>query len=324
MSAAILAAAAVLSFFLSGMEAAVTAHSRLRLRRWVREGRRSARVLLGYLDRPENFLWTVLVGNTLANLTVVWLAVTALEQWRSDSPAAFWTAFVGCVIALYTVCELLPKQLFRLFPNRLSLGLLLPFRAAHFALSPLVALVERFTAALLRLTGGRAFGGRMFADREELRAFMAESETALHPTERAWIGRVMDLQHRTLASVARPLDASSTVEAHAPVANILAQCRSTGLTRYPVWGGQGPTRRVIGVLSVKSLIYSEPNPRRRTAEDHMRPAMFLDESLRLESALERLQRAGEHLAIVVDASRRERGLVTLADLLGTIFVAAES
>ena len=69
-----------LSFFLSGMEAGVFALSRLRIRQQMRAGLPSAKVLYNYLENPENFLWTILVGNTVANLLILgWLVVVALK-----------------------------------------------------------------------------------------------------------------------------------------------------------------------------------------------------------------------------------------------------
>ena len=64
-----------LSFFMSGMEAGVFALSRLRIRQLMRAGKPRAKVLHGYLEKPEDFLWTILVGNTLANFVAVSLAV---------------------------------------------------------------------------------------------------------------------------------------------------------------------------------------------------------------------------------------------------------
>ena len=59
------------SFLLSGMEAGVFALSRPRIRQQMRAGKPSARVLHGFLENPENFLWTIFVGNTLANFYVL-------------------------------------------------------------------------------------------------------------------------------------------------------------------------------------------------------------------------------------------------------------
>jgi CBS domain containing-hemolysin-like protein len=52
--------------------------------------------------------------------------------------------------------------------------------------------------------------------------------------------------------------------------------------------------------------------------------LFLDEATRLEDALRRLQRSGHHFAIVMGADRREHGLITLWDILRTVFGDAAS
>jgi len=60
----------ILSFLFSGMEAGVLALNRLRIRQLMRSGNRRAQALHNYLERPENFLWTILIGNTLAKFCV--------------------------------------------------------------------------------------------------------------------------------------------------------------------------------------------------------------------------------------------------------------
>ena len=309
----------MLSFFMSGMETGVMALSRLRIRQWLREGRSGARTLLGYLDRPENFLWTILVGNTLANFAAVALIVMDLHNAWGDRPALFWGAFLGVGAGVYLFSELLPKTLFRLFPNRLCLRLVWLFRILHFALSPLVAFVGRFTALLLLLTGGRALTGRLFGNRDEFRALMQESGAALKPAERTLIDRVLDLQTRTVGQIATPLEKADTVASSAPVAEVLALCRDRHHTRLPVWDRAKGPRRIVGVVSLRNLLHGEAAPARSTAGDWLRPALFLDESTRLEEALQRLQRGGEHLAIVVDATGKERGIVSIGDILRVLF-----
>src|SRR6266705_805941 len=69
-----------LSFLLSGMESGVFALSRLRVRRQLRAGRRSAKVLHDFLENPENFLWTILVGNTVANFIILGWLIQVLQQ----------------------------------------------------------------------------------------------------------------------------------------------------------------------------------------------------------------------------------------------------
>lgn len=309
----------LLSAFLSGMEAGVMALSRLRVRHLARQGNRGARTILRYLEAPENFLWTILVGNTLANFALVMLLATDLHQWFGDRPAILWPAFIGLGLTLYLFGDLLAKALFRKFPNRLTLKLAPVFQLLHVVLTPLVSGVERFAALLLKLTGAPTLTNSLFGNRDELRALVFDSGKHLGATERTLIARVLDLQNRTVGQVTRPLDLVESVTATTPVREVVAKCAATGHTRLPVWSSDRRDRRIVGVVSLKNLLYRESLPEDATAGSHLIPAQFLDESLRLEVALRRLQRSGQPLAIVVDRNGRERGLISLADILKVVF-----
>jgi len=310
-----------LSFFLSGMEAGVFALSRLRIRHWMRQGNPRARALYGYLERPENFLWTIMVGNTLANLGAVsigvWWLYGALHEWR-------WllvVVLVAGILVFYAALELLPKMVFRLYPNRLCMMLAVPFRLVHLALKPLVAPVTLISRWLLRWSGGRRFTGHLFGNRDELRLVMQESAQGLTTEERAMIGRVLDLQNITIRQITTPMSKVVAVPAQSPVAEVLALGRERGVNRLPVWREQQKQgeRRVEGLLSIWSLLYAENLDEKKTARDFLKPALFLDDEMRLEVALRQMQRTGQRLAIVLGRDQRELGIVSLQDILKTIF-----
>ncbi len=83
----VLAACLGLSFLLSGMEAGVFALNRLRVRRLARAGKPSAKLLQQFLENPEKFLWTILVGNTLASFLILGWTVAKLHEWFFEHPA---------------------------------------------------------------------------------------------------------------------------------------------------------------------------------------------------------------------------------------------
>ena len=148
-----------LSFLFSGMESGVLALNQFRVRQLARAGDRRARVLHGCLEDPEDFLWTILVGNTVVNFVIFSVALVQLRDWLHGRPV-LWLVVVGAaVFVFYIVCELVPKTLFLRHPNRLTLALARPFRAIHGLLAPLVALVAWFSRGLLRYTGGKTFTG---------------------------------------------------------------------------------------------------------------------------------------------------------------------
>ncbi len=307
------------SFLLSGMEAGVFALNRLRIRKLMRGGLSRARALHGYLERPEEFLWTILVGNTLANFTAASLLVVELHIRFQDRPVIFATVFITVVFLFFALCELLPKILFRTYPNRLCLALAIPFRVVHVILSPVVEMVRWLADGLLRWTGGKVFTGHLFSNRDELRALMQESSTALTGAERVMINRVLDLQHLTVRQAMLPFEKVVSVHTTTPLTEVLALYREKPITRMPVWQEDSGRRRIAGVLDLRSILFLPPGEPGSTAGQHLKPALFLDDALRLEEALRRMQKNGQRLAIVLGRDRREAGILCMADILKVIF-----
>ena len=308
-----------LSFFFSGMEAGVFALSRVRIRRLVRSGNANARRLNRYLDQPEEFLWTILTGNTLANFTVASFAVVMMGEWARSHPALFVIAFLLGALAFYALCELFPKMLFRLYPNRLCMLFSRLFSVLHFFMRPIVALLRWLSRGLLHWSGGQTFQPQVFGTREEMRVLMQDSAQEFSSEERGMINRVLDLQNLTVSHVLVPMSRAVTVNMDTVVTDALALCRERGLSRLPVWRPDGETRRIAGVFSLKSLLYGEDLDPSKHAGDYVKPAAFVDVDMRLEEAMRHLQRAGQRLAIVLARDGREIGIVSLQDLLKAVF-----
>ena len=313
-----LAACLALSFLLSGMEAGVFALNRLRVRQLARAGRPSARLLHNFLEHPENFLWTILVGNTLANFIILGWVVATLHNQFPGRYALITGLFTGMVFLFYALFDLLPKMLFRAHPNSLCLSAANVFRPVNFALSPLVAIVADISGLILGWTGGRVFTGRLFGSREEMRVVMQESAQAFTSDERVMINRVLDLQNYTVGQIAIPLAKTVTVEKDTPVGEVLKLAQERNLSRLPVWELRDG-RRIAGLLAVNALLFSDALDLQSPAALHVTPALFMEEDVRLEVALRRMQRAGQRLAIVLARDGSEAGIVTLEDILKLMF-----
>lgn len=317
--AVVLLGCLVLSFVLSGMEAGVFALSRLRIRQQMRAGNASARVLHQFLENPENFLWTIVVGNTLVNFVVIGWFVSALHGQVALQSGWFVLWFCLVVFIFYTFFDLLPKMVFRTYPNRLCLLFARPFRGLHIGLRPLVTVMEWGARWMLRWSGGKKFSGHLFGNREELRQAFQESEQVFTSEERTMINRVLDLENATVRQITKPLAEAVTISAEAPVAEAMRLLRESGHTRLPVWQNRDGAQRIAGLVSAESLLFGPPvEPTRKVAE-LITPGLFLAEDLRLDAALERLQRGGQRLAVVLSREGREIGIVGLEDILKTIF-----
>ena len=308
-----------LSFLMSGMETGVLSLSRIRIRQMRREGNRRAEILQGYLEKPDTFLWTILVGNTIANFILLAIIAVTLHDWLSGHAAIALIIFLVAVFVLYALCELLPKMLFRQYPNRLSLMAVAPFRLVSFVLAPIVAFISWVSNRMLRVKGVGQMSGTIFGNRDELRFAFQESVHGLTSEERVMITRVLDLQNLTVGSITIPFERVMSVHAQTPMKQALALSRENRHTRFPVMQSEKGRPHVLGILSLKRLIYSVDMDSERPASEFLKPALFFEEHVRLEEALRRMQRSGQRMAIVLGRDRREIGIVTLQDILRTIF-----
>jgi CBS domain containing-hemolysin-like protein len=314
-----LALCLLLSFLLSGMEAGVFALNRLRVRRLARSGNHSAQLLNGFLEKPEKFLWTILVGNTLVNFIFLGWFIAKLHEWFVGQFLLNIGLFAAIVFLFYSFFDLLPKMLFRTYPNRLCLYTARIFRLVYIVLRPVVSIVEKISHTALRWTGAQTFTGRLFGNREELRAVMQEAAQALTTDEHAMINRVLDLQNFTVGQITTPWAKTFSVEASLVLHEALRLAREKNLSRMPVWESREGQRRIAGMLDVSALLYRETLDETKVVAEFMSPALFLDDDTRLEVALRRMQRAGQQLAIVFAPNRTEAGVVALEDILKLMF-----
>jgi len=131
------------------------------------------------------------------------------------------------------------------------------------------------------------------------------------------IDRVFDLQNARVGQITVPLSKVVSVPATALLSEVLALCRQRNLTRLPVLDAQ--TGRITGIIDLERILYRSDLDLKKTAGHYLAPALFVPESLLVEEVLRRLQRSGGRMAIVLDRTHHEIGIVSLQDILRVIF-----
>ena len=133
------------------------------------------------------------------------------------------------------------------------------------------------------------------------------------------INRVLDLQSLTVRQIAAPLSLTTTVTAQTPIGEVLALARERGVTRVPVWEASESGRRIVGLISLASVLYRGDVEAARPVRDYLQPALYLNAEERLEVALQRMQRGGQRLAVVLGIDGTETGVISLEDILKVMF-----
>jgi CBS domain containing-hemolysin-like protein len=308
-----------ISFLCAGMESGLFSLSRWRIRQQMRAGNKRAALLNHYLENSENLIWTILVGNTLAAFTAIAIVAVFLLGHFAGHALLASSTFIGAVFLFYIFCDLLPKMLFRLFPNRLSMFMATPFRLLHLVLSPFVAVVEGLAGVLLIWTGGKVYTGHVFTNRQELRLFMRDTAQELTSDEKTMINRVLDLQMFTVRQLLIGFQQAPGLDPSSKMADAIALFRQMPQNTIPVWTPEGKSRRVAGVLNLKSFLF---NPEVRPDDpvtQHLSSVLYISEDTPVEQALRRMQKTGQRLAVILGRNRQELGVVTLETVLRVIF-----
>jgi CBS domain containing-hemolysin-like protein len=133
------------------------------------------------------------------------------------------------------------------------------------------------------------------------------------------INRVLDLQNFSIGQVTIPIAKTVGVEKNTPVKTVLQVAREKNLSRFPVWEWRDGRRRIAGLVAINSLLFNPALDLQSPVSAHLTPALFMEEDVRFEIALRRLQRAGQRLAIVLARDGTEVGIVALEDILKQMF-----
>lgn len=303
------------SFFFSGFETGMLALNRVRLRALVRKKSHRATILARYQEKPERYLATSLVGNTIVNtIAATLVAFVLLQHWPKWGGLL---AFVITTCVLFVLCELVPKSLFRLFPTRLSVALADVIHVLYTALLPLVWVFSLITSALLRTFGESKPREDIFVSREELKRLVLDSEAGgqVTPEERRMIQEAFNLRHVTLDHIMTPWSQVATVSADANAGQIVQASHDAGYSRLPALDSKGT---IAGVISVYDVLFDPENTTNKVARNYLRRAHSFPSLTPIDQALQRLRATQQPLAIVVDKAQHPVGIVTIEDMVAKL------
>lgn len=307
------------AFLFSGMEAGMLALNPLKLHRSARMGKKSSLRLLKYLENPEMFLWTSLIGGTTSNFISVCVITLTACQWV-DHIAYFLMVLLIGLIGLYVLGDLIPKTLFRKKPLQCcSIGLPI-FRVAYITLYPLIKVTIFTVSVLFWKRSNVSYDKRILANRVELRKMMKNYDPDITREERSMIEGVMDFFDMTVKDLLVPMDKVKQLPNHATMKDARELCKKSGFTRIPVYQVYPHgLRRTLGILSMKRVLYLDDVDDEKAVVDLIILPIFLRPDMHLRDALSKMQWSGQRMAIVLDNDGMEMGIVTLQDILVAIF-----
>jgi putative hemolysin len=322
--------------FFAASEIALITVKRHRLSQLADDGNSAARTAQRLTEDPSRFLATIQIAITFLGFLAGAVGASAFSGYLAElvddiplSPiqdAAGSIAFVvmTLLIALASIIvgELVPKTMALNFPERLALLVARPIAFIQGLLSPVVWVVSRGSAALVRLLGGKEKPQGGYLSTEELKLLVetGSEQGQIEEEEKEMIHGVIELAEKRVHEVMVPRIGIRAVNVDDPIDEVLDMIVRAGHSRLPVFDES--LDNIVGILYAKDLLpYLKGNGRGNGAisvREIVRPAVYVPESKPVDDLLHEMQVAKRHIAIVVDEYGGTAGLVTMEDVVEEI------
>lgn len=304
---------ALCSTFFSATETAFSSANKIKLKNLAADDNKRAAQALKLADDFDRLITAVLVGNTIANITMTSVAtVYCISVWGSKAGPTI--ATVGGTILVLVLGEISPKIIAREYAEDVALFLTPMVRTLIFILTPLTFIFNGYKTLLKKLIGKNE--APEFSE-DELLTIVEEAEAggAIGEEQSELIANAIEFNDIEAIDILTPRVDIVAVERGTPVAEIKKVFKESGLSRLPVY--EDDLDNIIGVINQKDL-YNNNVKSIKDTERIMKPVAYVAETLKAAVLLKKMQAKRTHIAIVVDEYGGTTGLVTLEDIIEEI------
>lgn len=296
----------IASFLCSTLEAALLSLSPSYVKTLITTRPRVGRMLDQMKERIDRPLAAILTFNTIANTAGAVCVGAQAEKVFGDRAIGIASAVLTLLILV--VSEIIPKTLGAVHAKSLAGFTAWVTRAMMIGGLPLLVGLERLS---------RVFGSGGQADligRAELIAAIGigRRHGALEAGEFHIIQNVLAMHQVPLSSVMTPRTVVFSLPQHLTVRQTMSEHEPIRFARFPVYG---ESRDDIRGYVARFHIYERnaAGESDMTLGDLARPVPFLPRQASVAAAMDRMLRAQQHIAVVVDEHGGTDGVITLED-----------
>lgn len=303
----------LLSGFFSSAETALSTVNRVKIRSLEEEGNKKAAKVNKILDNYGKMISTILIGNNIVNLSASALATTL--ALRISLPVGIATGILTVVVL---ICgEIVPKTWANLCAEKLSLlysGIIYTLMQI---LTPVIIIVDKMAAVLLRLLHADPNQKASPMTESELKTYVdvSHEDGVIESEEREMIYNVFDFSDALAKDIMIPRINMVTVDVEDSYEQILSIFRESMYTRLPVY--QEDKDNIIGLINIKDFILTEDESA-FCVRNILRDAHYTYEFKKIADLMYEMREKTMNVAFVLNEYGATVGMITLEDLLEEI------
>ena len=309
-----------LSSFFSASETSLMSLNKIKLRHMLESDIKNADKIDALLSNPDKMLGSILLGNNAVNngATAVATALALSLFPKSSAGVAYVTAFMTFIILIFG--EITPKNLAVQYTEKVALFVSPIILFLSKILSPIVYLLTIITNSFIKLLGGDVNSKKPFITPEELKTIVEVSskEGILENEEKEMIYNIFDFANLRIRDLMVQRTDIVAVPTDATYDEVMELFKN--LSRLPVY--DDTIDNIIGILYSKDLFYANQDNQIKENFDvtqHVRKPLMTFEFIRINDFFKQMQGHRSHMAIALDEYGGVAGLVTMEDIIESIF-----
>ena len=308
----------VLSSLFSASESAFLGLNKLRVHFLREKGDKRAIRAGKLLERKEELLNMLLVGNEIVNVTLSVVLTSIFLKLFGAAGLGIATSIATVLLLIFG--EITPKSLTTRYPEKSSFFLSRFVWFFFYFLRPFVIIFTSISRLFLKIFGISTKKKQATFTEEEIKTFIdvGGEEGVLENGEKNMMNRVFKFTDLNATDMMVPRCDVIGIETKASYRDIIQLSERTRISRFPVYTEDG-IDNILGVLYVKDLLFFRGAKEDFSVEKLMRPPLFIPGTTKMSSIQEMMRKNKQSFAVVIDEYSGTDGILTTEDIEREIF-----
>ena len=308
----------VLSSLFSASESAFLGLNKLRVHFLREKGDKRAIRAGKLLERKEELLNMLLVGNEIVNVTLSVVLTSIFLKLFGAAGLGIATSIATVLLLIFG--EITPKSLTTRYPEKSSFFLSRFVWFFFYFLRPFVIIFTSISRLFLKIFGISTKKKQATFTEEEIKTFIdvGGEEGVLENGEKNMMNRVCKFTDLNATDIMVPRCDVIGIETKASYRDIIQLSERTRISRFPVYTEDG-IDNILGVLYVKDLLFFRGAKEDFSVEKLMRPPLFIPGTTKMSSIQEMMRKNKQSFAVVIDEYSGTDGILTTEDIEREIF-----
>ena len=292
------------------------AANRYRLAHRAQEGNKDAQRVLRLLEKPDQLIALILLGNNLINILIA--QIIAYIGYRIYGEIGIAIATFVLTFLLLIFAEMTPKTIAVLYPDKLAAVAGRIYVVLRIVLYPFIRFSNFITNGLLKSLGITQNISNVEAlNQEELRTAVTTAGKLIPGEYRNMLLGILDLDKKTVADIMVPRSEIYAINIADPTEQIEKNISNAIYTRIPLC--DGTIDNIVGILHLRHLLSMNIKELTTdTLKEMARTPYFIIEHTSLSETLANFKKIKRRVALVTNEFGEIQGLATMDDLLEEI------